>query len=49
MKYKKKKKKSRAKIKAISRGTHVAKTEIGREDVSKWPETEAFSFFLSLI
>lgn len=37
------------KIKAISRGTHVAKIEIGREDGSKWSETKEFSFFLSLI
>lgn len=37
------------KIKAISRGTHVAKIEIGREDISKWSETKEFSFFLSLI
>lgn len=41
--------KSRMKIKAISRGTHVAKIEIGREDISKWSETKEFSFFLSLI
>lgn len=28
-------KKPRMKIKAVSRGTHMAKVEIGREDVSK--------------
>lgn len=43
------KKKPRTKIKAISRGTHVARIEIGREDVSKWSEAKELSFCLSLI